>query len=284
LQLDGLLRNQDGDSDGALATALALLNLGRSVGDEPFAGAPTWRHGSRWLTVDAIERTLTQGQPSDRALAEMQSALVVEEAVCLLLPRFRGERAGSHEFLTRVDRGQNRLSELSCVPNRGFFERNAEVWLGRIHALHVHASYLHAMNEAVEIAKLPLDQQYPLFFAWRQRNGNADKVGDGLSLAGHIEDYFLRVHALMRCAIVALAAERYRIDHGNWPGNIADLVPNYLDAVPLDPFDATPLRYRRIDQGVVLSSVGPKPVPAYSDSRPIEFRLWNVDQRRQKTP
>src|SRR5262249_26307444 len=36
LELDSVLRNQDGDADGALVSARAVLNLGRSIGDEVF--------------------------------------------------------------------------------------------------------------------------------------------------------------------------------------------------------------------------------------------------------
>ena len=44
------------------------------------------------------------------------------------------------------------------------------------------------------------------------------------------------------CAQVGIAATRYRLDHGSLPARLADLVPNYIDAVPLDPFDGNPLR------------------------------------------
>jgi hypothetical protein len=112
LELDAVLRAQDGDVDGALVSARALLNLGRSLGDEPFFGAATSRSGSRLAAARAIERALAQGQPSEGALATMQESVANEDRVELLLTHFRGDRAMLHIFLTRVDAGQNRLSEL----------------------------------------------------------------------------------------------------------------------------------------------------------------------------
>ncbi len=56
---------------------------------------------------------------------------------------------------------------------------------------------------------------------------------------------------------VALAASRYRLAHGRLPDRIEDLVPEYLPAVPRDPFDGLPLRYRRTDEGAIIYSVGP---------------------------
>src|SRR5262249_47715700 len=97
-------------------------------------------------------------------------------------------------------------------------------------------------------------------------------------------------HARLRCALVALAAERHRRQHAAWPQSLADLVPTYLQAVPLDPFDGQPLRFRRTDAGAVVYSVGedgrddggdPSRPPDGGAQRDVVFRLWNVDQRRQ---
>jgi hypothetical protein len=47
----------------------------------------------------------------------------------------------------------------------------AEVWLYRERSIRIHSRYLREMNEAVEIARLPVDEQAPPYDAWRQRNG-----------------------------------------------------------------------------------------------------------------
>jgi hypothetical protein len=111
LRFDALLHNQDRAPDAALISARALLNVGRSLGDEPFFRAPVERLGCRFDAVEAIERTLAQGQPSEAALAATQDAVWQEESVQLLLLRFRGHRAETHWFLTEVDNGNHRLSE-----------------------------------------------------------------------------------------------------------------------------------------------------------------------------
>src|SRR5262249_40961244 len=58
LYLDALLRNEDGDPDGALLSARGLLNLGRSLGDEPFYYGPGHRNRGRYEAVQMVERTL----------------------------------------------------------------------------------------------------------------------------------------------------------------------------------------------------------------------------------
>jgi hypothetical protein len=49
--------------------------------------------------------------------------------------------------------------------------------------------------------------------------------------------------ARARCAVVSIAVERYRMKTGRTPSALSDLVPTYLDAIPLDPFGAEPVRY-----------------------------------------
>ncbi len=54
----------------------------------------------------------------------------------------------------------------------------------------------------------------------------------------------------------ALAVERFRLDRGRLPGQLQELTPQFLEAIPMDPFDGAPLRYRRLDRGYVIYSVG----------------------------
>ena len=62
--------------------------------------------------------------------------------------------------------------------------------------------------------------------------------------------------AQIEVAATALAVQRYRLAHRELPETLDHLVPVYLAAVPADPFDGAPLRYRRTDRGFVVYSVG----------------------------
>ncbi len=63
--------------------------------------------------------------------------------------------------------------------------------------------------------------------------------------------------ARRQTVLTALATERYRQQHNQFPTQLKDLVPDFLDAVPLDPFDSQPLRYRTEPTGVIIYSIGP---------------------------
>jgi hypothetical protein len=50
-------------------------------------------------------------------------------------------------------------------------------------------------------------------------------------------------------ALAALALERYFVKHARYPAALAELTPEFLPAVPLDPCDGKPLRYRTTPAG-----------------------------------
>ena len=70
--------------------------------------------------------------------------------------------------------------------------------------------------------------------------------------------------------------------------SLTELSPDFLPAVPLDPFDGKPLRYQQLLDGVVIHSVGTNPAkishPGLPDGIDIGFRLWNPEARRQPAP
>ena len=99
-----------------------------------------------------------------------------------------------------------------------------------------------------------------------------------------------KARALLRCAAVAVALERYRLANGRWPDDLAALVPKYLAAVPADPFDGKPLRYARIKRGRRVfgrprrqardRSTIPRLAREELDSE-VSFRLSNVEARHK---
>lgn len=83
--------------------------------------------------------------------------------------------------------------------------------------------------------------------------GYSVMVGTEDSLSSAVRRFFifLAQDELLR---TRMALERYRIEHGDWPDGLADLVPGYLGEAPLDPMDGNPLRYDRSKR--VLYSIG----------------------------
>lgn len=62
--------------------------------------------------------------------------------------------------------------------------------------------------------------------------------------------------ATANCADVALAIEQFHRANGKLPQTLAQLVPQHLAVVPIDPMDGQPLRYVVREDGYLLYSVG----------------------------
>ena len=52
---------------------------------------------------------------------------------------------------------------------------------------------------------------------------------------------FGRPAATRDCADAAIAGELFRRQHGRWPAKLTDLTPEFLPAIPLDPFANQPM-------------------------------------------
>jgi hypothetical protein len=65
-----------------------------------------------------------------------------------------------------------------------------------------------------------------------------------------------KAEASDECARIGVAMTLYRLDHGNLPSKLAELVPNYLDAIPTDPFDGKSLRLVIRNNTWIIFSVG----------------------------
>jgi hypothetical protein len=282
LALDAVQRCQEQDADDALASCRGIMNIGRWCGDLPLRGGPLAQADFRGWACCCLERALAQGEAFPAALIACQQLLEEDEPVPLFLKGARVCRAETDAMLD---------PERSWPGNRLRSSLIATASLGS------RAAVLRAHTQIVEIAKLPAEEQEQQFkeqglppksklpfFARNYLLPRTERVVTAL-----IHDQ-KSSRADMRCAIAALAAERYRRAKGIWPASLSNLVPDYLSEIPSDPFDGKLLRLRRLDDGVVIYSVGLdgqdnggtidrlKPDAQGTDRG---FRLWDLPRRRQ---
>src|SRR5262249_13200606 len=55
---------------------------------------------------------------------------------------------------------------------------------------------------------------------------------------------------------LGMAAAAYKAKHKKYPEKLAELVPDFIAEVPLDPFDGRPMRLRQEKGGIVIYSIG----------------------------
>jgi hypothetical protein len=265
LNLQSMFQAQANQTDDALTTALGVLNAGRSVGDEPYTICQLVRMGCEGVAIRNIERVLAQGEPSEEALKLAQQLVEDEAGQPLLLMAVRGDRADTFQKMAII-----KGPFLLPLDLPGLFR---------------------LQTKCVEAAKAPPEDQLSRL---QQLKGEASKLdplsGRWFSSFEKVVGAFVRNQTWLRCAYVALATERYRRAHNRWPETLAALVPEFLRELPADPYTGTPLKYRRLDDGVVIYSVGPdgqddgghlerqNPTASGTD---IGFQLWDIPHRRQ---
>ncbi len=124
--------------------------------------------------------------------------------------------------------------------------------------------YARYMDQSIANARLPYDSNLPELSApLHPLNRALMPFCQCLRTGGHNPDpkRFSAEEsdvAQNRLLLVALALRAYRSEQGRFPDALAELVPNYLRAVPADPFATpAPLCYMRRETDYLLYSIGP---------------------------
>jgi ABC-type transport system involved in multi-copper enzyme maturation permease subunit len=286
LWYDTLFQAQKGNADGALISCRGIINTARSIGDEPFIISMLVRTGVLGLGIGSVERTLAQGEPGEGAMRALQQLLEEEEKEPLFLIGLRGERANWDHVLEHFEKGKAKIKEA-----RNLWGGPNEVVLMSGSLKGQRAAFLKLMNEYIEAAKLPEERQDAEFkridLTLTQQPSMVKMV---VPATTRLLSSFRRSQALLHTAIVALAVERFRREHGRWPDTVAELVPGKLQHVYIDPYDGKPLRYRRNSDGVVIYSVGPDLVDnggkmdrtnRMLSGTDVGIQLWDPTKRRQ---
>jgi hypothetical protein len=284
---------QAGDLKGAMTSCRAALNAARSLGDEPMGISQLIRTAGVAVACREVERVLAQGAPAEEDLAALQRLLEDEDRFPTLLVTLRGERAIQHELFRRVERGEATLGGGSGPPMPGLTDFFG--WGERSLLRYEQPFQLSSLTRRVEAARLPLHEQsaaIKTLAAEEARSLPRDAILTGLMLPAvdKMCNASWRKHAQIRCLAVLLATERFRQANGRWPAKLEELTPRFLEAVPADPYDGKPLRYRKLTDGVVVYSVGEDRVddggvldrrnPTRSGAD-LGYQLWNVERRRQ---
>ena len=305
LYVNSSLLLQRKDMENAWITNRALLNAGRSLGDEPFLLSMLLRMQLEEMAVRSLERALAQGTFPLAQLEERQKEFEKEMTVPFLFIGIRGERGGADCLLTNIEVGNINL--LPWLENILAIQRREETLWDAIQnffsfsmVLRSHVTWLDLETKLVEAAKLcPTERakaskevQSSLAAAISQYRNRKHSLITLFPATDKVMQTEQRLDTKLACAVAALAAERFRLQKNRWPETLEELVQaGCLKKVPIDLFDGKPLRFRRTKDGLVIYSIGPEGKydgKALDNLRNInesvirvEFRLWDVAHRRQ---
>ncbi|MBI2803430.1 MAG: hypothetical protein HYX68_00420 [Planctomycetes bacterium] len=291
LQCDAMARGQTEPSlQGSAESCLALVHAAHAINDHPFLISQLVRNAGQGISVAAIERLLGQGKVREAELVQLQTALETEVEANTLYFGMRGERAGTHRFFEGVRAGEISVARtMQQAGPGGAQERLLDLFSGII--LRGEPEHLRLMNEYVAASQLPeVERVDALARAEAKiRQTRNFSIRMLMPAAAKVAEAARRTQANLRCAVAALAAERYCLRHGKWPATLKELrAETLLLELPMDPYDGKPLRWRITPTGAVVYSVGldkaddggkldrANPLAKGTD---LGFQLWNPAHR-----
>ena len=275
-----------GDYAEADQRILAIVNIAPSLGDEPICVTILTRCAIIRMTDLAIFEWLAKSEPNEGILRQVQRTLELEAEAPLATMYAKGERAAGFESFEQLFG----LAPPPANPWQAF-----QFLLGSSYAKagfipRQKAYHLKTMNRLVEITN-GLEEKQLDQFAICKDNIPQDAIMARLMMPPieKILTAIHRVHADQRCVIVALAAERFRIQKRRWPETDEMVATGFLTSVPLDPFDGKPLRWKTTENGRLIYSIGQDRTDndgAYDWEKSTEpgndiiFRLYDPAHRR----
>lgn len=239
-----VLRGYEGDTSAVLDYFADGRRLAGSLDNEPGLICYLVRVACTALNGVALERTLSVASFTDDQLVELDRLLADTAATLDLRRTLIGERC----FMIECTRDPSLLGQgrarLWTIPGLAKFDL---------------ADVLDYMADCIEACELPRIERPERL---RQINDALENLSFLHLGVKTLAPALGRVAALdVRCqggtdlARTALAIERYRLATGSIPRDLESLVPDYLDHVPLDPYDGRPIRYQPTASGYRLYNV-----------------------------
>ncbi len=231
----------------AIKAALAVAD---SLASKPRLLAQHNRVLSQSLALSALERMVNRVELTEEQLASLSRAVTKAERPEAWMRAMVGLRCmllaycGNPE---RLDLERPASIIVSGFQTLGFLDRGGVI-------------FLKLMDESLAVRQLPAHERMTAARAlngkWQEALRTVFRIQESTSvILEDIKEELTEV-AQLTVANTGLAIERYRVSHGQLPTGLDDLVPGYLSQVPQDPFDGRPLRYRRLEPGFIVYSIG----------------------------
>ncbi|MBA7694982.1 hypothetical protein ES703_103599 [subsurface metagenome] len=260
LQLEAALHADNAEAELAARSITSSFGLARSLSKEPILVSQLVRIACQALAVSALEHAINKTEFTDEQLVNLSRTLANAEDLSGMTRAFAGERcagvsifkAPASNIVTLLDETGNRplplgVLAISLYRFAGLADMDAIM-------------YVNLMEGYIEAAQLPPHKRQSASDAVVAKIGTIPKIHILLRMImpalGRVTTIDVRVIAQLRTARVGFAIERYRLASGRLPDALSELVPAYLEAVPKDPFDDKELRYKKLDTGFVVYSIG----------------------------
>lgn len=257
-----LARLSSGNSEGALEDSLTCIRIANHFKAEPNLLASLLRQAILGNVVQIIWEGLEDHRWNERQLRILQDELLRMDVLASARLGWEGERLQMIESLTRTAEGLPQPKGLQDSSNpktpvhlgvlgKGWFYRNL---------LEMDGYYV---TSFLDILDPKAHRVYPEKFisgtAWVEARKHRKDLVMALIAAPALSGQTIRqaqLQSYLDQAAVACALERYRLAKGEYPSELNQLSPAFMEAIPWDITTGQPLRFSRHGNSFQLYSVG----------------------------
>lgn len=276
LVAEGKWRKREGDIDGAVESQITALKLVRRIGDEPSLIGFLVQGAIFAIAFGGLRQILSDADASPKTYQALMSELQAWDIDRDFLQALRSDRV----FVIATCEWMRRKASRRMTPElvEGELKVNLAIFLKDKSSLVAQNELkaLRHLNAVIDIARKgepydwnaikQLEEQWEQEVAGPVKSMNLmgmELIWDEKAIAKALVPTYSKIfhraasfHAMQRISQTAVALRLYRHEHGRYPETLEELVPKYLRSVPVDPFDGKPLRYKRLQNGFKVWSVG----------------------------
>jgi hypothetical protein len=261
LQVNAVLAAQDGDGNEAGESLLAMLRIAGIFAADPFTYSQGMRMSILSTFHSALSHVLQSTALPEEQLAPLVAACRYHDSTEPLVRALMCMRSESDWLFTHPEINNIKMRVVEDIVRGG---------TGSVYKL-LRLTGFSAYDQARFLAEITqqLDPCRIAFEAWLSPATTPEQIVLGpryVSGVPRISDELRREVTLfevsygntlarLRCDYVALAVERFRLAHRRLPLSPVELVPDFLDRLPLDPFDGQPMHYVVRETGYTVYSV-----------------------------
>jgi hypothetical protein len=259
-----LLQAGDGENEQAVKSVAAAARVADSLSQEPIVISQLVRAACWESVLLACEQMLGCTRLTEEQLASLQQMMNGAENPEALARGLAGEQAFGIAVFSDPKEEAGLFAGSYGTPAAQGDRMRANLFVGLAKASGVfkkdRAFYLALMATNIAAAELP----YPQRLEVSRQAASVAAPGRLLVVSSMLLPALAKAVirdadqvAHLRAARAALAVERFRRTHdGMPPESLEALVPSLLATVPADPYDGKPLRFKKLEPGYVVYSIG----------------------------
>jgi hypothetical protein len=246
--LEAISRDKD---EAAAHFAISMLKMFRVFDSYPTMIVSRSRAGLVGLACDDIRLLLEHSDLSEEVLRSLQSALNETIKSTDLERSFQAERiyqmAIARNFLPQKIADRYLRDDFLDMPEKISIPNSS---LGKLKLQAKSILFFRQIAELITEAGKP----WPAILDALEKSSK--KPSQIVKISIGFVNTTADISTFSGATVTSIAIERYRKANGKVPGSLDELVPNFIDAIPVDPYTGGPLHYVHDEKGYTVYGNG----------------------------